>query len=237
MKYVRDQERTLAALKERPDGSWIATEKLTIQIPTRFRDVHLASIGSSVYAFGFFPIILDSGRYGLMNANAFIELGQFVIRIIDIGEVSYYEFAFDEGCIVFKTLDVLQRTEPIFTALNEFIFMGKIPWYARYDDIGRLFDTAKEISGTKANIVSGIMEFMAAYIARDVRDKSKFIRQTAKTRDDFDKYLAWVPMKSVYWSAPGAVNKLAGAYTQDGIVAELVNPSQQVSKVESILRA
>ncbi len=82
------------------------------------------------------------------------------------------------------------------------------------------------------------MEFFAAYTARQKEDRVRFIREGAKTRSDFtpDK-IRWVPLRSVFYSAPGTVNKLAGAYFQDGIVSALVNPSTQVESVESVLRA
>lgn len=237
MKLIRDKERVLPLLKERSDGSVIITEDCKIQIPTRFRDIGLASIGSSVFIFGLFPIITESGHYSVLNANALIELGNFTTSVIEIDETDYFEFRFGAGDVLFKTVDVVQRSSLIFSAISEFVFMGKIPWYVNYDDMGGLLDTAREYSGTKAEIVSGIVEWMAAYIARDKRDRTKFIRQTAKTMDDFKKYLTWVPLKSVYWSAPGTVNKISGAHTQDGIVAALVNPSETIPLVEAALRA
>lgn len=237
MSYSRNKERVLPVMKTRSDNSVIVTQACTLHVPVRFKDIGLASIGSSVYVFGLFPIILDSGHYAVMNVNALIELGQFTTTTTTIDEIDYYVFRFEEGSVLFKTLDVVQRSSVVFSALNEFVFMGKIPWYVGYDDVGGLLETARSYGGSKASIVSGIMEFMAAYIARDKRDRTKFIRETAKSEADFQKYLAWVPMKSVFWSAPGTVNKIAGAYAQDGIVAALVNPNDTVPRVEAVLRA
>lgn len=237
MNYVRNGQSALKILKERSDSSVITLEKCSIQVPVRFTDVGLATIGASVFIFGLFPIITESGDYGVLSANALFELGQFTTAIISVGEVDYYEFTFEPGSVIFKTAEVVQNTSILFSWLNEIYFMGKVPWYASYKDICFLPNTAKEFTGTRAEIISGVGEFMAAYIAREKRDKTKFVRQTAKTMKDLETNLAWVPMKSVFLSAPGTVNKISGAYTENGIVAALVNPSESVHRVESVLRA
>ena len=104
--------------------------------------------------------------------------------------------------------------------------------------MGKLFDTAKKHAKTSADILPSVVEFMAAYIARYKNDRTKYLREVAKTPKDFDmKNLAWVPMRNVFWSAPGTVNKLAGAYFEQGVTSALVNPSQRVEKIESVLRA
>ena len=104
--------------------------------------------------------------------------------------------------------------------------------------MGMIFQTAQTFAGSRARIIPSMMEFFTAYIARQKDNRVKFIREGAKSRADFslDK-IAWVPLRSVFYSAPGTVNKLAGAYFQDGIVSALVNPSSQVETVEAVLRA
>lgn len=115
--------------------------------------------------------------------------------------------------------------------------MGKIPWYVNYDDLGHLFDTAGSHARTKALIPPAVAQFMAAYITRSKTDKTKFIRETIKARDEVTPHnAAYVPMRSVFWSAPGIVNKLSGAYFNDGVVSALNNPSKRTETIESILK-
>lgn len=238
MKLIRNAGKVLAALTDLPGKPVIAKEAITIQLPVRFKEVDLCKIGEQTYAYGLFAMILDSGDYALMNVNAYLELGQAHVEISKVDETEYYNFRFEAGDVLFKTKELVCRANLIYKAIEEFIFKGKAPWYVEYEDMGKIFDTAKHHAKTTANIMPSIVEFMAAYIARSKEDRVKFVREGAKSYEDFTrKRLEWVPMRSVYWSAPGTVNKLAGAYFSDGVVSALVNPSAKTEKIEGILRA
>ena len=234
---VRNAEKVLSVLIDLPGKPVITKEALTIQLPVRYREIGLAQVGASTFVFGLFAMILETGEYALCNVNNLVELGPANVTTVTIDETEYYEFHFPKGSVVFQTKELVCRPTLIFTAISEFVFKGKVPWYVGYEDMGKLFDTAKSHAKTRADIHPSVMEFIAAYIARDKDDRIKYLRETAKTDADFQKKLAWVPMQSVYWSAPGTVNKLAGAYFQDGIVSAIVNPSDRVEKIENILRA
>lgn len=235
----RNAEKVLKALSEDSDPSKpvIAQANLVIQIPARFREIGLAQVGTPSYVFGLFAIILESGEYALFSANAFVELGPCTIDKVVINDQEHYNFHFQKGDVVIRTRELVKRSELIYKGMEEFIFQGKVPWYVGYEDMGKIFDSAKYHSGTKAEIQPAIMEFMAAYNARYKNNRIKFIREVATSYGEFDKQLAWVPMRSVYWSAPGTVNKLSGAYFEDGIVSALVNPSEREEKIERILRS
>lgn len=237
MNLKRNPEKVLAALQDLPNGRVIAKKKLTITFPVRFRDINLAVIGKVSFVYGLFAILVDD-EYALLNLNGYIELGEAAIKIEQVGEVEYYTFTYDPGETVILTKDIIARSSLIFTAIDEFVFKGKVPWYVGYEDMGKIFETAQSYAGSRARIIPSMMEFFAAYTARQKEDRVRFIREGAKTRSDFtpDK-IRWVPLRSVFYSAPGTVNKLAGAYFQDGIVSALVNPSTQVESVESVLRA
>lgn len=238
MKLQRNAGKVLAALSDLPNKPVIAKAPITIHFPVRFREVELAQIGASTFTFGLFAMILDSGDYALCNANAFFELGPASVEIIEVQEVEYYSFRFEAGDVVFKTKDLICRANLIYKAIEEFMFKGKIPYYVDYDDMGMLFDTAKKHARTSADILPAVVEFMAAYIARSPENRILFAREKGKTYADFEKKnVAWVPLRSVYWSAPGTVNKLAGAYFQEGVVSALVNPSENEPNIEKILRA
>jgi len=234
---VRNAEVVLKQLSDVSGKPVIAKNNIAIQVPVRFKEIGLAQIGSSTFVFGLFAMILDSGEYALMNVNAYLELGAASVDTEEIDGTEYYNFHFEPGDVVFKTKSLVCRPALIFKAISEFVFKGKVPWYVDYDDMGKLFSTAKKHAATTADIRPEVMEFMAAYIGRNKNDRINYIRESAETYADFEKNLAWVPMQSVYWSAPGTVNKLAGAYFQDGIVSAIVNPSERVEKIESILRA
>lgn len=235
---VRNAVKVLAALSDVPDKPVIAKAALTIQFPVRFGEIGLAKIGTNSYVYGLFAILLETGDYALCNVNAYVELGAAAVELITIDDTQYYQFQYQKGDIVFKTKELVCRANLIYRAIEEFVFKGKIPWYVGYEDMGKIFDTAKKHARTSAEILPSVVEFMAGYIGRDKTDRIKYIREVGKDYKDFTQAkMAWVPMRSVYWSAPGTVNKLAGAYFSDGITSALVNPSERTEKIESILRA
>lgn len=237
MKYQRHAKAVLEALGDLQAKQVIAKKPITIIFPVRFRDIKLAVVGENSFVYGLFAIT-NQDRYALFNINGYVELGKANVTIEQHDGQDYYHFSYEPGDVVIKTREVVARSNLIFIAIDEFVFKGKVPWYVSYSDMGLLFKTAREFAGTKANIFPAVMEFFASYVGRSASDRTKFIREVAKTEEDFglDK-IRWVPLRSVFWSAPGTVNKIAGAYYNDGVVSALVNPSQKVERTESILRA
>lgn len=234
----RDGKKVLSVLSDLPGQPVITKAALTVQFPVRFKEVELAKISANTFAYGLMALILETGEYALFNVNALVELGPAPVEISEIEGVEYFSFRYQPGDVVIKTKDLVCRSSLIYKAIEEFVFKGKVPWYLDYEDMGKIFDTAKKHANTSATILPSIVEFMASYIARSKADRTRYLREVAKTPSDYarDK-LTWVPLRSVYWSAPGTVNKLAGAYFQDGVVSAIVNPSDTVPKIESILRA
>ncbi len=233
----RSPEKVLSALKELPNGRVVTTKKLTITFPVRFRDIHLAVIGKVSFVYGLFAILMDDD-YALCNINGYVELGEASIKIEKVGEIEYYKFTYEPGDTVIMTKDIVARSNLIFTAIDEFVFKGKVPWYVGYEDMGMIFRTAQTFAGSRARIIPSMMEFFAAYIARKNANRVEYVREGAKSRADFTRdKIAWVPLRSVFYSAPGTVNKISGAYFNDGIVSALVNPSEKAGSVESVLRA
>lgn len=237
MKLKHNRERILNALSKLPNKSVVTKQKLSILFPVRFTDIKLAVIGEVTYCYGLFAIKIGE-EYALMNLNTYVELAKASVSKVDVGGQDYFQFDYEPGDVVFKTTEVVARSNLIFTALDEFLFKGKIPFYVTYQHGPRLFSTAKKYSGTKAIMDPSVVAFLFAYIARKKTDKVKFLREGAKSFEDFaPKELAWVPLRSVYYSSPGTINKISGAYFDDGVVSALVNQSNQISTNERIVRA
>lgn len=234
---VRNADKVLSVLSDLPGKPVITKADLVIQVPCRFRDIGLLQLGNKTFVYGLFAIILATGEYAVCNVNALLEVVPSSVEKEMVNDEEYYNLHFSAGDTFIRTKDLVCRAPLVFKAIEEFVFKGKVPWYVDYDTMGKLFDTAEEHTKTRANIQHPVMEFMAAYIGRSKENRIKFIREAAKDYKEYNEKLTWVPMQSVYWSAPGTVNKLVGAYFSDGVVSALVNPSERVEKVEKILRA
>lgn len=237
-KYKRDAKAALSYLHENEIGQILTKKNCKIQIPTRFAEVGLGEIGINTYAYGFFPIIFDSGEYAVFNVCALMELNPYKLTNVVIDETDYYEFYFDAGQVVIKTTDLIQKETLMYNVFDEFIFKGKLPWYAQYSDVGKLFDTAKYHANSNVSQNPEVIEFVASMISRSKSDRALYIRTVADVYEDtsLDK-VDFIPLKSVFYSVNSTLNKLAGSYFNDGVTSALVNPSVKIEKIEAIIRA
>lgn len=237
-KYKRDAAVSLSYLTVNEAGQVITKRPCRIQIPVRFTEIGLGEIGIRTFAYGLFPIIFDTDEYAVINVNAILELRPFKLTATTIDEVDYHEFHFEAGQVLIQTTDLVKRETLLYNVFDEFIFKGKLPWYAQYDDVGKLFDTAEYHAGSKVGQNTEVIEFIASMVTRSKEDRSKYIRTVASTYADtsLDK-IDYVALMSVFYSVKSTVNKIAGSYFSDGVVSALVSPSERVEKIESVLRA
>lgn len=236
-KYQRNAQRVLANLKENQAGQIIAKEACKIQVPVRFSEIGLGEIGINTYTYGLFAVILESGEYAVCNINAIVELQPYKQTLTTINEVEYHEFHFEPGSVVIKTTDLVKREPILYRVFDEFIFKGKVPWYVEYEDLGKLFDTAKHHAGSNVSQNLEVIEFIASMITRSSKDRTKYIRNVISSFGDLTlSNIDYVPLKSVFYSVNSTLNKIAGSYYNDGIASALVNPSNEVGSIEAILR-
>lgn len=237
-KLRRNPSLVLSQLFENKVGQVLTKVPCKIQVPVRFSERGLGQVGIDTFTYGLFPIILETGDYAVMNVCALVELDPYKVLTTTIDEVEYHEFYFEANQIVIKAGDLVRRDDMMYSVFDELVFKGKIPWYVEYEDMGKLFDTAKEYANSDVGQNLEVIEFIASMVARSKDDRSKYIREVINTKADasLDK-LDYVPLASVFYSVKSTVNKIAGNYFNDGVVSALVNPTDRVEKIEKILRA
>ena len=228
----------LNTLFETPGGAVIAKVPCRIQVPYRFLTLGLASVGVTVFTVGHFALILDDGRYAVCNVNAMMELDPTTTRVVTIRDVDYQEFIFDEGQTIIKNTNLVKRPDYLFNIVDEFIFKGKVPWYLNYDDIGTIFDTAARHAGSDVGDSLEAIELLVSIIGRPAAELKTYVRHTGNSDKDFmQPSLAYVPLKSRFYSVSTTINKLVGSYLSEGITSALVSPPTTINTVERILRA
>lgn len=231
-KYVRNPSTVLNSLKTVGD-SLIAIKNCRIQIPLRYSVIDLAQLSGDIFILGIYAIILDTNEYAVCNIPAMINITPDRIIQTKINDDEYYEFHFDAGSTIIKDLNVVRRDTILFNILNEFIFNGNVPWFMGYEDLGKLFDYTDKFAGSHVGNLYEVNEFIASMIARCQDNRSFYYR----LGNDFKKTPTYISLKSVLYAVKGTVNKLAGSYFNEGLVSALVEPSTQVEKIESLLRA
>lgn len=236
-KLTRNAELVHTYLKETPDGRLITTKECKIYIPQRYDAIGLASIGVETHIVGLFAMVFDDKDYGVMCVNSMMRSQPTKTEKVKIGHTDYYELTIPAGGTVVADLNLVQRDLLVYYIYNEVISAGKIPWYLTYEDLGSIFDTAKEYANANIGSNREITEMIISQIARNSEDRSIFYRTTAAEPEQLKKKKpSYIPLRSVIFAATNTTNKLAGSYMQVGVVSALVTPSTEVERMESLLR-
>lgn len=234
---IRDPDRVKSILSELPDGRLVCTKACKIYIPVRFVDAGLAYIGVDNNIVGIYGITVDDTYYGVSTVNAMINIDPSSINRINIGDDAYFEFVFNAGSTVFKTIHLVKVDILTYKIYDEIFSKGRIPWYINYSDLGKIFDSAKYHAGANIGTDKEVTELIASLIARDATDRTKYYRTTIESPNDLhNKKPTFIGLRNVTYSATNTTNRLGGSYMSEGIVASLVNQSSRVESIESLLR-
>jgi len=238
VKLTRSPQVVKKALVKQEDGRVLTRVPCTIQVPVHWMSVNLGEIATETRIYGFFPIILETGEYSVMSVCSMITIVPSRTTIVTVGEVAYYEFSFDANTTIFKTLTLVRQDTIVYHVLNELWLKGKVPWWATVDDLCKVFSTAKKHADSNIAKVPETVEFLTAIISRSKSNRAEYLRQSASSPADWSlENIDYIPLSSVIYAVSNVVNKLTGNYFHEGVVSSLTTPSDQVNKVEQILRA
>lgn len=232
----RDPKWVISNLKELEDSSVVTLVNCKIHIPERFTAKHLAVLGSEVFIFGFFPIIMNDEYYAVNSTIAMMKINPSSTERIVVNGDPYYEFSFEAGDKIFGTTQLVVNDTLTYYMYDEFIAKGNIPWYMNYYDMAKMFDTAQLHAGVNLGGRS-IIELIISTIARNPKDITQLYRHVLNEPSDivYNPPIT-VPFRSVVYNTSDTTSKLNGAYFSDAINSALVNPSESVELIEELLR-
>ena len=235
-KLTRDSKYVLSALKELPNGSVVCTMDCKIQVPSRFTERSLVELGADIHCIGVYAMIVDD-KYAVSTINAQLLITPSKILKININDVEYYEFYFESGSQVFATTNLVKKDSLVYHIFDELISKANVPWYIGYDDLGKIFDSAKYHAGTNIADNQELTELIVSIISRDPIDKTIYYRNSIKN-EQFVKDInpEYVSLSNVLFSATSTLTRLTGSYMSEGIVSALVNESQREERLEALLR-
>jgi hypothetical protein len=120
---------------------------------------------------------------------------------------------------------------------NEFMQKGNIPWYINYEDLGKLFKSAKKYAGANVGMQPEVMEMIASLVARNPDNRKQYYRTSVlSVKDAAARPPAFVGLISVRYSATNTMTKLGGSYFSKGVTSALIDPSERSERIETILR-
>lgn len=234
---TRDPQYVRAHLRELADDRLITLKDCAIYLPVRFSECGLASVGVETTIVGIYLLVLE-GKYSAISLvnTTFRITPQSINRVVIDGD-EYYEFVFPAGSTVIPNMNVVQNNKIPYRIYSEFFAKGRIPSYLSYEDLAKIFDTAKKFGGVNIGSEREVTELLVSIITRDARNRAEYYRQAIQTPEDIkNKKPSFIALKSVAYSATNTTNKLAGSYMQDGIVSALVSPSERAERLEKLLK-
>jgi hypothetical protein len=235
---TRDPQRVQSALRKLDDKRVVCVKPTKIYIPARFTEVGLASVGTKTQIIGICAIVVDDKYYSVMMANAMIWIDPTSVTTVTIDDTEYYEFSFEPGTAVFTTTEVVKMDSVCYSIYNEIIAGGRVPAYLSYIDLTHIFDSAKEYAGVNIGGNREVTELICSLIARDAERRELYYRQTVKSLQDVQVTgPAWIPLRSVQYSATNTTNRLVGSYFREGLNAALVMPAERAERIEKLLLA
>ena len=235
---TRDASRVIETLEELPDNRLVTKKGCKIYVPARFAEHDLAVLGVKNYIVGIYAIVVDDTYYGVSTVNAMINIDPTDTNKVKIGDDDYIEFVFAPGSTVIKSLDLVKIDVLTYKIYDEIFSKGRVPLYLDYNDLGGIFDTAKYHANANLGTTGEVTQLIASMISRDPQDKTKYYRTMINDLSDVrNNPPAFIPLRSVAYAATNTTTRLGGSYFDKGVVSALVNPSDRVERIESLLKA
>lgn len=232
----RDAEAVMSHLTELEDGSIVTNVPCKIHVPERFTAKKLAVLGSEVFVFGFFPIIVNDEYYAVNNTIAMMRICPSSTERVVVGGDPYFEFSFEPGDKVIYTTALVVTDTLTYYMYDEFVSKGNIPWYMNYYDIVNMFETAEEHAGVNLGSRS-VIELIISTITRDPTDMTRLYRHVLQSPEyAMANPPVVIPFRSVVWNTSDTTSKLNGAFFAEGINSALVNESESTEMIEELYR-
>jgi len=233
---IRDKAAVTSVLKETPDGRVVTIRECKIYIPARYADYGMAQIGVDKHILGIYAMVVEN-KYAVCSVNAMMQIDPVRTNKVKIAGDEYYEFEFDKGSTVIKNVNLVKADTLTYLIFDEFFQKGNIPWFIGYEDLGRIFDTARKYAGANIGGQREVIELIASLVARDPNDRTQYYRTAVKSQEDVKHiHPAYIPLMSVRYGATNTLTKLGGSYFSKGVISALIDPADRPERIETILR-
>jgi hypothetical protein len=235
---VRDAKAIKSNLVTLADKRVITKEGCVIHIPTRYIDRELANVGVTSSTLGILAIVDFKGRYSVLRIPSRLNISPSSISRVMIDNTDYTLFRFEPGTVVFTSTMCVKVDTLTYYVFDELFLKGKVPWFIDYNDLGMIFTSSEEYAGTKVAANRIVIEMITSHVGRVRGDKTKFFRHAVKTLQEASgRGVEFISLNNVSYSPSSTMYKLAGSYMDEGLVSAFNNPSENIDRVEAIVRA
>jgi len=216
----------------------VVTKPIRVVFPQRYINKELAHMGTVVNVLSIIAILDDEGNYGVVNLPVFLKLQPSITSEIDMDGSVYIALDFNKDDIYLDTVELPRTSSMMMPMFDEFIAHGRVPWFLNYDDLSNIIINANEYAGVSIGDNPFAFELLA-YIST-VNEKNKLERycMAIKKQDDIKKIKPYfIGLTNPQLSYTNTTTRVTGSYLKEGILSSLLNPSDEVTTIEEILRA
>lgn len=212
------------------DGSLIFTgSSLEARVPIRYRQYGFLDVAQNINTLGLMDLIIDGKYQATLNILAKITTCPSESEETNIDDTPYLKMFYSTGDTFILYEDVIQDSSVIYCLYVEYITRGHRLYTVGYDDIAKLFDRAKELTGKSVDRI--IFEFMVAHLGRNPKNLFEQWRYTDLREDPVIIFL-----RSINLSPTSTSTRMMGAYDEDGLTSSLNTEVKKQQPFEDILR-
>lgn len=219
-------------LKYNDDDSVTFTgNTLVVHIPRRYEKYAMISVGDTVRALGIFEINVNETQDHGLFIPAVLDLCPTRSDYVTVNGADYLRCIFNKGDTFIKNKQVVRNEYIAYIIFTEYLESGFIPEFLSYDNCAFIFDTIKEVTGSKIPAKHVVYEAIFSHMAKKPGDYRVPYRLS-----DMKHRPLWLKLTDIPHTAQSFTAKAIGGYFQDSINTSLVNENDQNSYVEDILR-
>ena len=211
----------------------IAKESCQVIIPSRYFEVGLGNFSDNVEALGVFALVSGT-RYCVSSALAIMPFTPDTVTKFLYEDVEYTVLNFSKGSVICSNYNLVKADTLLYYIDEWFYKSARIPFYFSPEDTGRLMRDLEYYTGVKVTFNNRPWELAASYISRSSKDIRQFYRHVG---DKKGVPCIYVPLDSVAFSAISTTSKLTGAYLDEGLLSAALHKSEEISKIEEVLRS
>lgn len=206
-------------------------ETLEARVSKRFETYGLLQIHNSVETIGIMDLIIDDKYQAGLNLLAKFITHPTSINTLTVYNIDYMVFSYTTGDLFIENTEVVKNSNIIYAVYVEFITRGNMMYTFSYDDIARLFDSSKAVTGSSIPVDHVIFEMMYSHLSRQANNKFIQYRHT-----DMKDPFSFIALRSVGYAPDSTTSRMLGSYFDEGLNSNLVNENDTRHPVEDLLR-
>lgn len=234
--FTRDKAAVDSCLKRAGDAL-IAIKPLKMHVPERYQEHDLATFEDVIVVLGYMCLITEDNRFASSAISAMMRTEPDTINPVVVDGVNYVELGYEPGSAVIANVHLVKVDNLAHKIYTELTSKGRIPWFYDYEGVQRLYDSVQKHCGIRMGADPAIRNLLASSICRDSKDPTYFYRQVVQSKAELVSNPPLViPQRNISYGATNVTAKLSGSYFDEGMTSSLINSSDRVERVESMLR-